>query len=161
MDWLLAPFEYDLSTWHPLAVHLPVVLLPLGALAAVVYAVTGGVRLRLGLLVLFAVASAATWWAVETGQRLYDEVEGTPIVDELIAQHRTTASWTLRLSGAVTLLLAGLTGWRTWQLRTSAGPRRLVADARWARLIVVVLAGAAALLVVYAGHVGGVMVWGR
>ncbi|MEM8600977.1 MAG: DUF2231 domain-containing protein [Bacteroidota bacterium] len=164
MDWLLAPFEYELTTWHPLAVHLPVVLLPLGLLGACVYAVTGQPRVRLVLLAWFAVAALATWWAVRTGHRLYDEVEGTPIVEELIAQHRQPAVWTLRLAAAVALLLAGLSGWRRWRAitwRKANSVLRLGRDPAWARAAVLLLALAATLLVAYTGHVGGVMVWGR
>ena len=115
MDWLLAPFEYELTTWHPLAVHAPVVLVPLGALGACVYAFTGRPRVRAGLLVWFAVPALATWWAMRTGKALYEGVEGTPIVEELIAQHRTTAAWVLRLTIALVLLLAGLSAWRRWR----------------------------------------------
>ncbi|MEL7167832.1 MAG: DUF2231 domain-containing protein [Bacteroidota bacterium] len=164
MDWLLAPFEYELTTWHPLAVHVPVVLVPLGALGACVYAFTGRPRVRAGLLVWFAVTALATWWAMRTGKALYEGVEGTPIVEELIAQHRTTAAWVLRFTIALVLLLAGLSAWRRWRRaswRKANSVLRLGRDPLWVRAVVVLLAFVAALLVVYTGHVGGVMVWGR
>jgi hypothetical protein len=124
-----------------------------------VYAVTGRALWRTLALAAFAVGALGAWAAVATGESLYEEVEGTPVVEALVEDHAAYGEWALWASVATTLLLGG---GAVWDRRTGRGGARdaTARDAVWLRLAVVVCALAAVVLVGLAGHLGGLMVWG-
>jgi uncharacterized membrane protein len=138
--------------WHPLVVHFPIALVVFGAAAALAYAALGRAFWRGVSLVAFCGGTLGAWAANVTGETIHEAVEGTPVVEALVEQHETYGEWTLWLCIAVVLVLAGA----MWAQR-GAGD---AADPLPWRLAVVVLALAAAVLVVLAGHLGGTMVWG-
>lgn len=150
---LHAVLQYELPYLHPVVVHAPPVLLVLAALAAVGYAITGRPAWRWATLLLLVPGALVSWWAVETGEALYAAVEGEPQVEALIGAHRAAAAWTLWASAAAALALLAVTFWQS--RRGRAEPVPLVV-----RLLPLVPALVAALAVAYAGHVGGLMVWG-
>jgi uncharacterized membrane protein len=141
--------------WHPIVVHFPVALLPFGAVAAAVYAVTGRSLWRTVALLAFVAGALGAWASVATGETIYEEVEGTPVVETFVEQHETYGEWALWTSVATVLLLVGAAGWN-WRAERGAGAR----DPLTLRLVVLVFALAAAVLVALAGHLGGLMVWG-
>jgi uncharacterized membrane protein len=155
-------FEYEVPYLHPLAVHFPLVLLMLAAGTATAYAVLGVAAWRHVLLALLLLAVPAAYLAHRTGETLEDAVEGEPAVERFLEYHETAAAWTLRASVAALLVAAGGTFW----LRRREGAREAALDARPSReplvlrLAVLVPVLAAAFLVAYTAHLGGLMVWG-
>lgn len=147
--------QYEIPYLHPLAVHVPMVLLLLAAGVAVVYAARGTVLWRSAALVLLALGAAGAWFAVQTGETLAEAVEGEPMVDLVGGAHETAAEWTAWTSTVGALLFAGVAVWRRRQPATPEA-----ADPLLVRLALLVAALAAAALVAWTGHLGGIMVWG-
>ena len=150
--------QYDIPYLHPLAVHFPLVLLLLGAGAAVLYAALGRGVWRQAALVLFALGAVGAFASVQTGGALGQDVEGEPVVEAVLGTHARMADYTLWASVLAALAFGGL----TLALRRRAGGRPADADREplvW-RVAALVPALAAALLVAYTGHLGGIMVWG-
>lgn len=150
--------QYDVPYWHPLAVHFPLVLLLLGAGVAVLYAALGRAAWRQAALALFALGAVSAYVARETGHDLEHAVEGSPVVDAVVHTHEETAEWTMWTAIATALGFGALTvGLHRRTTREAVlGEREPLA---W-RLALLVPALAAAVLVAYTGHLGGIMVWG-
>ena len=148
--------QYDVPYLHPLAVHFPIVLLLVAAGAALLYALVGRGVWRVAALVLFALGAAGALVAQQTGQALAQDVEGEPLVEAVLGAHSRTAGYTLWASAAAVLAFGGLTVAARRRGDTGGAAREPLA---W-RLAALVPATAAALLVAYTGHLGGVMVWG-
>lgn len=146
-------FQYDLPYLHPVVVHAPIALLVAAAGAAAGYVATGKSNWRWMTLALLVAGSAGAWLAQETGETLEDAVEGDPQVEALIEIHEDAASWAWRMSMIGALAFAGAT---VWLRRRAPAPR----DPLALRIVLFLPALAAALLVAYTGHVGGLMVWG-
>ncbi|HLA63675.1 MAG TPA: DUF2231 domain-containing protein [Rhodothermales bacterium] len=146
-------FSYELPYLHPVVVHAPPVLLVVAFAAAVGYAVAGGRAWRLAALALFAAGAVSAWVAGQTGEALYDGVEGEPQVEALIGLHHTAAGWTLWSAAVAALLFLAVTLWLRRTQRPDPAPLAL-------RLLLLIPALVAALAVAVAGHAGGLMVWG-
>ncbi|MDX1530616.1 MAG: DUF2231 domain-containing protein, partial [Rhodothermales bacterium] len=104
--------DYTIPVWHPAVVHFPIALLVFGAASAAAYAAVGRPFWRRVALLAFVPGTALAGVAIETGEALYDEVEGTPIVEELVGRHETLAEWTFWIGVLVTLALAAAEVWR-------------------------------------------------
>lgn len=134
---------------HPAVVHFPIVLLLLGAVAALVavfWRKQGVPALAAGLLVLGALG---TWGAVESGESDGGLLESaSPQVNDLVDAHQTWAKRTLMISIVAALAAAGS-----------------VLAARWPRIaravaVVAALASVAAAYGIYeTGHRGGALVY--
>lgn len=151
----LAFVQYEIPVWHPVVVHFPIALLTFGAGAAVAYAVLGRAFWRRVALLAVAPGAVLAWAAVATGEALYEEVEGTPLVEELIERHEVLGEWAFWVSLIAAAALAGVT---LWLRRTGSDPAR--PEPLALRLGVAALVAAAAVLVLLAGRSGGTMVWG-
>lgn len=150
--------RYSIPYLHPLAVHFPLVLLLLGAGVAVLYAALGRPVWRQAALALFALGAVSAYVAHETGHELEHAMEGEPIVDAVVETHETMADYTMWTAAFTALVFGGLSvALRQRARREPALDRRepLV----W-RVGALVPALAAALLVAYTAHLGGLMVWG-
>ncbi len=145
----------EIPYWHPLVAHFPIALLIFGAGMAAAYAVVGRAFWRGVTLLAFAAGTLGAWAAVWTGETIYEGVEGTPIVEELVESHEEFGEWALWLGVATSLVLVGVVLWRRL-----TQPGAAAADPVAVRLVVLVLALTAAVLVARAGHLGGTMVWG-
>lgn len=143
-------FDYTIPVWHPIAVHFPIALLLVAAGAALVWAVRGTDFWRGALLALLALGTVGAFVARLTGEAMEEQSEGVPIVEALVEQHETGATWTLVLAATATLALVGV-------LVAERRGRPSGAVARWG---VALLAVAAAVAVGWTGHLGGLMVWG-
>lgn len=144
--------EYVIPYQHPLAVHFPVVLLLLGAAAALGYLALGRPAWRLAALLLCALGAGTAVWASETGETLQETVEGEPLAEVVLDSHQAGAAWTVRLSLLSVVALGGAS--------VVARRRGLGAPEPWWLRLAALPAGAAAGLVAYTSHLGGIMVWG-
>jgi uncharacterized membrane protein len=135
---------------HPLVVHAVIVLLPLSALGAVLVAVKADWNRRFGFLVVACafVAAGSSVVAKQSGEKLASRV-GLP------ADHAQWGKWIVVSSGLLFLSVASL--W--WLDRRHPEARPALAKALAVAQILV--AAAALVLAVLAGHSGAQAVWGR
>lgn len=147
--------DLEIPYWHPVVVHFPIAFVLFGAAAAVVYAALGRAFWRGVALLGFAAGTAGAWAAVWTGETIHEAVEGTPVVDALVGRHEDLGEWTLWVSLAALVVLAGIA---LWAWRAGRGPAER--DPLALRLVALALALGAAVLVALTGHLGGQMVWG-
>lgn len=154
--------QYEIPYLHPLVVHFPLVLLLLGAGAATLYAALGRGVWRRAALVFFVLGTASAWAAQETGQDLIRDMEGDPIVEQVGERHAQAAEWTVLTSAFAGLVFVGLSlvALRKPPVVEGETPPRRPRERLWGRLLALVPALAAAALVAYTAHLGGIMVWG-
>ena len=163
--------QYDIPFLHPLAVHFPLVLLLLGAASAGLYLLLGRAVWRQAGLVLFLLGTLGAWAAAETGHDLKNAVEGDPMVELVVERHENGAEWTLWMSALATFLFALVSAAQlrlprrvpTADAADAAAPAptpRRTREPLWGRLLVLLPALAAAALVAWTAHLGGLMVWG-
>lgn len=141
---------YEVEVLHPLLVHFPVALLVLAAPVTLWWLLRPepGPRWSM-LLLLFAGAIGATA-AYLSGEAMHEYSNGVQSVQDLVEGHEKAALATCIMAWAAACL-AGI----------SIGRTREVGSPSWLfRAMVAVLAVAAAALVAYTGHRGGLMTWG-
>jgi len=137
--------------WHPLLVHLPVVLVPLVAIGALAMALRPRVAKRYGALITVGswVALVASALSRLTGEDLAREV---PVTGEHVSYGNVQPIFVLVLTACVTVL---------WLVDRGIPTNR--ARPVWLRVWAVVTVVAAVLAVwwtVLTGHSGAVSVWG-
>ena len=167
--------QYEIPFLHPLLVHFPLVLVLLGGAAAGFYVLLGRGVWRRAALVLFALGAVSAWAAAETGHTLHEAVEGDPVVDQIVGRHQAAAEWTVWMSALAAVVFAGLSAVAVLRRapappdEEAAPPRRRWWPGRggrsrreplWGRVLGLLPAMAAAALVAYTAHLGGLMVWG-
>jgi predicted heme/steroid binding protein/uncharacterized membrane protein len=137
---------------HPLAVHVPVVLLPLGALGLLVLLVVPRWRAALAWPVvgILGIATVGALVAKLSGEALAARV-GSP------GQHEQLGNWLLATSAA---LFAAALAWSLWQRRSARARRSRDIMAVLAGTLLGALALGAIILAVLAGHSGASSVWG-
>jgi len=145
-------FQYDIPVVHPWVVHFPVALLLATALTAVVWSVRGSAFWRRATLWLLSLGTVGMLFSYFTG----DAMEVRPLVEDLAALHEQMALYTLVATGVALLGMLGATVW----LERRITLERAAPDPIPVRTAITVLIVAAALLVAWTGHIGGVMVWG-
>lgn len=150
--------QYEIPYLHPLAVHFPLVLLLIGAAAGVLYAALGRAVWRQAALVLFALGAVGAFVARQTGEAMEHDIEGTPVVDAVLGTHEDFAGYTLWAAALAALSYGGLTA--ALRRRPGAPSSDSTREPIAGRLGALVPALAAAALVAYTAHLGGVMVWG-
>ncbi len=142
--------DYTIPVWHPVTVHFPIVLLLVAALAAVVWAWRGSAAWRGAALLLMALGTAGAFASRITGEAMAEQSEGVPVVEMFIENHEKGALWTVITGALATAAL--LAAWYAGRRGVRVG---------WAiRAGIALLALAAAALVAWTGHLGGLMVWG-
>ena len=153
--------RYAIPYLHPLAVHFPLVLLLLAAGVAVLYAALGRPVWRLAALALFVLGAVSAFAARQTGGTMAGEMEGDATTEAVLGTHARMADYTLWAAGAAALVFGGLSAaarrGRPGGTRPDGSARR--EPLAW-RLAALVPALAAAGLVAWTAHLGGVMVWG-
>lgn len=157
--------QYEIPFLHPLVVHFPLVLLLLGAGTAMLYAVLGRGVWRRASLALLVLGTAGAWAAEQTGHTLYEAVEGEPIVEEVVGRHEASAEWTVLVSAFGAFVFTGLSLLAVLRRPKPAEgeespPPRPPREPIWGRLLGLLPALAAAALVAWTAHLGGIMVWG-
>lgn len=137
------PIVEEMPTWHPLVVHLPVVLIPLALLFAGIGLVY---RDRAWQLATLLCAAGAVAGAVAASYWLHPHTGELPAaIAETLAEHETYADWTLWLSVGA-LLSAAAGWWRPAYLRVSS-------------IATLVLLFGATVAVVLAGHHGSMLTY--
>lgn len=136
---------------HPLAVHVPVVLLPLGALGLLALIVVPRWRAPLAWPVvgILGVATVGALVAKLSGEALAGRV-GSP------GQHEQLGNWLLATSAV--LLVAALAWWQ-WQRRSARARRSTGVMGVLAGMLLGALALGAVIIAVLTGHSGATSVW--
>jgi uncharacterized membrane protein len=148
-----AVFDYRIPVLHPLAVHLPVTLLLVAALAALIWMFRGSAFWRRCLLFLMLLSAPAALLAYLTGDVMKERSEGVPIIDELVDLHERMALFTLIAASVVAILFGGY----TISVERQDSDRR---DPILARVAISLLIFLAAALVAWTAHIGATMTWG-
>ncbi len=134
---------------HPAVVHFPIVLILLGAAAAIVAAFWRGGHLPHSAALLLALGVFGTWAAVETGEASGGLLEtGSPQMEALVNAHQTWATRTF-----VVTIVAAIAA------VASAFAARWPRFARAVAVVAAVAAAAAAYAVFETGHRGGALVY--
>ncbi|MEM1114999.1 MAG: DUF2231 domain-containing protein [Bacteroidota bacterium] len=157
--------QYEIPYLHPLAVHFPLVLLLLGAAAATLYAALGRGVWRRAALIFFLLGTAGAWAAERTGHVLAEAVEGDPIVDQIVDRHAAAAEWTVLTSAFAAFAFTGLSLVAVLRkpkpvAEGDEAPPVRTREPLWGRFFALIPAVAAAVLVAWTAHLGGIMVWG-
>jgi uncharacterized membrane protein len=144
---------------HVLILHAAVVFVPLLALGAIVYALVGAWRAKIGwaVLLLGIIAPICTFVAKESGTKLYDRLAphmspaGKKLLDEHMGFGTHTFWWTLAL-GLVSIVMVVLTG------RGESSAPKVV---QWVLSAAMVVLAVIAVYYVYrTGDSGAKAVWG-
>ncbi|SRR5690554_4231128 len=145
-------FQYEIPVLHPLAVHFPLALLLAAALTALIWCFRGSRFWRHTTLLLAGLGSLGALFAYLTGDKMEEQSEGVPIVEELVDLHEQMALYTLILAVVSTLAIT------TFSLLA----RRMDArrDPLLSRVLLACLVLLAAALVAWTAHIGATMTWG-
>jgi len=148
--------EYEIPILHPILVHFPIVLILLGAAAVVTWAVVPKPFWYRVSVLAFALGAASALAAYLTGEDAEHAAEDVPIVEEIVHLHEDLAIYTLAAT-VVTLVALVVTQPHLLSKREHAHRPPAPTAIRWT---VAALALAAAVLVAWTSHLGGIMVWG-
>lgn len=137
---------------HPLAVHVPVVLLPLGALGLLLLLVVPRWRAQLAwpVIAVLAIATVGALVAKLSGEALAAQV-GVP------AQHQQLGNWLLVISA---ILLLATIAWWLWERRAARRRRPTGVVGVLVALVLGTLAVGSLIVAVLTGHSGAEAVWG-
>ena len=148
-----AVFDYRIPVWHPLAVHFPLTLLLVAALAALIWMFRGTHFWRSCTAFLVILSIPATVFAYLTGDAMEEQSEGVPIVDDLVDLHEQMGLYTLI---AAALACAALIALIIHQRGNAKGAKDPIAGRVGVGLIILT----AAALVAWTAHIGATMTWG-
>lgn len=136
---------------HPLAVHAPLVLLPLGALGLILLLVVPRWRAALAwpVIAVLGIASVAALVAKLSGEALAERV-GSP------GQHELLGNWLLVMASA---LFGATLAWWLWQRRTVRSRQPTGVMGLIVGTVLAALAVGAIIVTVLTGHTGAQRVW--
>ncbi|SDR86033.1 cytochrome b5-like heme/steroid binding domain-containing protein [Agrococcus carbonis] len=136
---------------HPLAVHVPVVLLPLGALGVLFVLLVPSRRAQLAwpVVAVLGIAMVGALVARLSGEALAERV-GSP------GQHEQLGNWTLAMA---TILFAATLGWWLWERRAIRRRRPTGVMGLIAGTVLAAVAIGAVIVAVLTGHTGATAVW--
>jgi uncharacterized membrane protein len=145
---------YEIPILHPLVVHFPIALTLLGTVAVLFWVARPTDFWYRCAVLIYLSGAVATILAYFTGEDAEHYAEDVPIVEEIVEFHEEMAIWTLAAT-LITLLTLVLI-----QPRALSGSVDERSPAIQIRIAVAVIAVAAAILVSWTSHLGGLMVWG-
>ena len=137
---------------HPLLVHIPIVLLPLLAVAAIAMAVKPALRSRL-TWVLFGttlITAAVTYWATQAGQHLRNALQ--PALGTKADRHMELGNQTALLATIFFVGAACMVVMNHWF-------KRLTRSATVLAWVVALVGVVAAVWVIRTGHEGARITW--
>ncbi len=146
-----AVFDYYIPQLHPLAVHFPISLVLVACVAALGWAVQGKAYWFRATWLLMTTGFIGALFAYFTGDAMYEQSEGTPMVDLLVDHHEQVALFAVIANG-VSWAVCSLIG-----LSRRAKLDEQPASIRWGLGVIVLIT---AILITWTSHVGGTMVWG-
>lgn len=137
---------------HPLTVHVPVVLLPLGALAVLLMLAVPRWRAQLAwpVVAVLGIAAVGSLAAKLSGEALAARV-GAP------EQHQELGNWLVAMAW---ILFASTLGWWLWQRKRRRQRRATGVTGVIAGIVLATLAAASLIVTVLTGHTGATSVWG-
>jgi len=136
------------SPLHPALVHFPIVLLLLGAIAAVAAAFISRWRTPLIAAVLLSLGAAGSVIAVQTGESDGELVNETPAIEAVLELHEEWAERTQIAAIVAALLAVGVVFATRWPVIATG-----------LRVVTAVGAMAATWCVIQTGHYGGQLVY--
>jgi uncharacterized membrane protein/predicted heme/steroid binding protein len=136
---------------HPLAVHVPVVLLPLGAIGVLLVLLVPRWRASLAwpVIAVLGIATAGALVAKLSGEALTQRV-GDP------GRHEQLGNWVLAMSA---ILFAGTLAWWLWQRRLARRRRSNGVVGLVIGTVLAALALGSIIVAVLTGHTGATQVW--
>ncbi|MCH1882216.1 cytochrome b5 domain-containing protein [Agrococcus sp. ARC_14] len=136
---------------HPLAVHVPVVLLPLGAIGVLLALIVPRWRASLGwpVIAVLGIATIGALIAKLSGEALAARV-GSP------GQHEQLGNWVLAMAA---ILFAATLAWWLWQGKADRRNRSTGVMGLLAGTVLATLAIGAVIVAVLTGHTGATLVW--
>ncbi len=137
---------------HPLAVHVPVVLLPLGALSLLLLLLVPRWRAVLAwpTVAVLGIAAVGSLVAKLSGEALAERV-GEP------GRHEELGNWLVALAW---VLFAGATAWWLWQRKRQKQRRPTGVVGLLVGVVLSTVAATALIVAVLTGHTGATAVWG-
>ncbi|MET4099297.1 putative membrane protein/predicted heme/steroid binding protein [Agrococcus sp. UYP10] len=137
---------------HPLAVHVPVVLLPLGALSVLLMLVVPRWRAQLAwpVVAVLGIAAVGSLAAKLSGEALAARV-GAP------GQHQELGNWLVAMAW---ILFAATLAWWLWQRKRRRQRRATGVTGVIVGIVLGTLAAASLIVTVLTGHTGATSVWG-
>jgi uncharacterized membrane protein len=137
---------------HPLMVHLPVVLIPVVAIAAVLLAVRRDWRSRFGiaLVIASALSCVAVFVAKESGEAMFEYMNQAPAIDRHESLADTTLIFTFLLFFAIAAMVF---------LQRRAGKRATTRLAVVVSVATIGLAVMATVGTIATGHEGAKVTW--
>lgn len=136
---------------HPLAVHVPVVLLPLGAIGVLLVLLVPRWRASLAwpAIAVLGIATVGALVAKLSGEALAQRV-GSP------GQHEQLGNWVLAMSA---ILFAGTLAWWLWQRSLARRRRSNGVIGLIVGTVLAALALGSIIVAVLTGHTGATAVW--
>ncbi|NNE35589.1 MAG: hypothetical protein HKN13_10140, partial [Rhodothermales bacterium] len=80
--------DYSIPVFHPIAVHFPVAVLPVALVACIVWVYRPDSTWGSATLLLLGVAAVGSIVAFVTGDAVYAQSEGVPVVEQFVERHR-------------------------------------------------------------------------
>ncbi len=145
--------DYSIPVFHPLAVHFPVALLPLALVVVVLWVIKPKDVWGKAALLVLGFAAVGSIVAFLTGDALYAQSEGVPVVELFVDRHRQLGRFVMIAAGA-----SFLSAFASLFLSRKPVFHR---QARLVRILCLCLVILTTALVAITSHVGGVMVWGE
>lgn len=144
-------FEYTIPVLHPLLVHFPVVLIPTSIVVCVLWVRSADPSWDTSAPVFLGICAFVSTAAFLTGEALYAQSEGVPVVEQFVGRHEQLGRLVM-IGTVLTAVLAVVS--RLVIQKQDRSPR-------WLRVGCLFLAIMNTLLVLATAHLGGIMVWGE
>lgn len=149
---------FGVDQLHPLFVHFPVAFLALAAGTALWWLLTGALLARQTTTLLLAAGCLGAFAAHFTGEDMAQAFASRPAVKLLGDRHEDFGLYTLLAAvvGTAAFVAAGIAQ-ASADRKGLPGPDREIL----LRLLCVLFALATGALVIYTGHMGALMTWGK
>jgi uncharacterized membrane protein len=142
--------DYAIPVWHPLLVHLPIVLIPLGFLALCLFLYNKEMVWRRICLFLYAFSLIFGYLAYTSGETLEHQTEGEAQTELFVHDHENGAKAVIALTLMIFSLLC------VAEIRQRQNKK--IPQALYITLFVMGLTDVIAIA--YTGHLGALMTWG-